>query len=145
MSFRIRKTSWQEHGEQLLSVRQRVFVEEQGVPAELEHDAEDQDALHLLACNAQGEAIGTARMLGDGHIGRMAVLAEWRGHGVGGQMLQQLIELAKQNGFPTPFLHAQCSAVGFYERFGFATSGPVFVDAGIDHRLMKLTHRGATN
>lgn len=145
MNVHITQTSWHAQGDQLLSVRHRVFVDEQGVPAELEHDAEDANALHLLAFNAAGEAVGTARMLSDGHIGRMAVLASWRGQGIGGQILQRLVRLAEANKLPQPFLHAQCRATGFYERFGFVAVGPVFLDAGIEHRLMKLTDHGTTN
>lgn len=145
MKFHITQTSWHAHGDQLLSVRQRVFVEEQGVPAGLEHDAEDASAVHLLVFNPVGDAVGTARMLRDGHIGRMAVLAAWRGQGIGGQLLQHLVRLAEKNKLPQPFLHAQCGATGFYERFGFVAEGPVFLDAGIEHRLMTLTDRGTTN
>lgn len=130
--------SWQTNAAQLLRVRYAVFVDEQGVPAELEQDAEDAGALHLLARSPDGEPIATARLLADGHIGRMAVLPAWRGQGLGTAMLQRLIEIGRQRGQARLFLHAQCHAEGFYRRCGFIAEGPVFDDAGIDHRLMVL-------
>jgi predicted GNAT family N-acyltransferase len=143
VTVHIIQTNWADHGAELLAVRRRVFVEEQGVPVELEHDAQDARALHLLALAETGAAVGTARMLDDGHIGRMAVLPEWRGRGIGSRMLRTLVTLAADSARQRPFLHAQCSAIGFYARLGFQAEGPVFVDAGIDHRLMRVTIVGA--
>lgn len=141
MKRRILCTDWGSHHAELLAIRHRVFVEEQGVPVELEHDAHDASALHLLAM-VGSDPVGTARMLPDGHIGRMAVLRDWRGRGIGSEMLRELLALAAQRGITEPFLHAQCKAVPFYERLGFVAEGEVFDDAGIDHRLMRLSPTG---
>lgn len=136
-AFTVRHVDWPVHSETLLAIRFAVFVREQGVPAELEPDEHDAAALHLLADDVDGKPIGTARMLADGHIGRIAVLPPCRGRGVGSALLSELLRIADQRGYQRVFLHAQCSAEGFYRRLGFAPVGEVFVDAGIDHRHME--------
>jgi predicted GNAT family N-acyltransferase len=118
-------------------VRTTVFVDEQQVPPELEMDSHDAESLHVLACDTAGRAIGTGRLLPDGHIGRMAVLAEWRGRGVGRALIERLLEEAKRIGMAQLVLNAQTSAIGFYQRFGFAEDGPEFVEAGLLHRTMR--------
>lgn len=119
------------------SVRQRVFIEEQHVPEALEWDGLDDAAIHVIAQDQQRQVIGTARLLQDGHIGRMAVLPEWRHQGVGSAMLKQLLLIAEQWKLAKVFLHAQTAATGFYERHGFHLLGEEFMDAGIPHRHME--------
>lgn len=137
-AFQIKQTTWQQKGNALLRIRYRVFVEEQGVPAALEHDDHDHAATHLLATCSDGGEVATARLLDDGHIGRMAVLSGFRGQGIGSAMLKQLIDIAVSRSIDRLFLHAQCTAIPFYERAGFVVEGSVFKDAGIDHRTMIL-------
>lgn len=137
MSFDVHEVSWSVHEQALLDIRVAVFVDEQGVPIELEHDTNDAGAVHLLAVNGHGDAIGTARMLGNGHIGRMAVLREHRRQGVGTALLCRLIKIAAARNQHSVFLHAQCSAITFYERLGFVAEGDIFIDAGIEHRAMR--------
>jgi predicted GNAT family N-acyltransferase len=139
MNFAIEHAHWPADRDALRQVRETVFVREQGVPLALEWDEHDAEALHLLARDQQGEPIGTGRLLADGHIGRMAVLKPWRGRGVGGALLVALMDAARQRGLKRIALNAQCSAVGFYNHFGFAAEGPVFEDAGIPHRHMQLS------
>ena len=134
--FTIRQASWQEDHTALCMVRRAVFIEEQHVPEELEWDGLDEEALHLLAEDSQGQAIATARMLGDGHIGRVAVLKPWRGRGVGKALMQQLLLLAHQRGHHHVHLDAQVDAVDFYRQQGFEAEGGIFMDAGIPHRHM---------
>lgn len=131
----IETVTWRDRAAELFDIRHRVFVVEQGVPLELEHDAYDADALHLLA-RVEGHSVATGRLLDDGHIGRMAVLPQWRGRGIGTAMLRTLVAEAQRRGLRRVFLHAQCDAIPFYERLGFVAEGEVFVDAGIDHRTM---------
>ncbi len=119
------------------SVRETVFIQEQRVPEELEWDQHDAKAIHVIAVDTNNHVIGTARLLTDGHIGRMAVLESWRKHGVGSAMLQKLLLIAKQLHLTRVFLHAQTSAIGFYEQHGFNTVGEEFMDAGIPHRYMQ--------
>ncbi|HPE81891.1 MAG: GNAT family N-acetyltransferase [Sedimenticolaceae bacterium] len=138
MAVQIAPVDWQLQQRQLLGVRIAVFVDEQGVPAELEHDRHDARAIHLLATVDDGTPVATARLLPDGHIGRMAVLKNWRGQGIGTAMLRALIGIARQKGQDSVFLHAQCRAEGFYARMGFRGEGDVFDDAGIEHRRMIL-------
>ncbi len=137
--FAIRLLSWSDALALARPVRERVFVEEQGVPRELEWDDWDARSEHAVAFDAQGGAIGTARLLPDGHVGRMAVLAPWRGKRVGSALLEALLERAKARGMPSVRLNAQIRAAGFYRRFGFAVTGPEFVEAGIPHVEMTLT------
>jgi len=129
---------WGRDRKDLLAIRYAVFVGEQGVPIELEHDAHDRTALHLLVTDPDGQPIGTARMLPEGHVGRMAVLRAWRKQGIGSAMMRELIRIAGEAGTEHLFLNAQCEAEAFYRRLGFSAEGGVFVDAGIDHRLMSM-------
>lgn len=120
------------------TVRETVFIQEQHVPAELEWDGLDEAALHVIAQDLCGEVIGTARLLANGHIGRMAVLPEWRRQGVGSAMLKALLTIARQKQHLTKvFLHAQTTAIDFYKQHGFSVEGEEFTDAGIPHRYMK--------
>lgn len=132
----IRPARWPEDAEALRQVRQAVFVEEQGVPPELEWDGLDDNCLHLLAVDADGNPVGTGRLLPDGHIGRMAVLEPWRGRGVGSALLRELMRMGAEQGFDRLVLNAQVSTIPFYERAGFQAEGAVFDDAGIPHRRM---------
>ena len=137
--FVIRPASWRVDCDQLHAVRRTVFVEEQRVPEDEEWDDADAHCHHVLALSADGKAIGTGRLLPDGRIGRMAVLGEWRGMGVGSAILRALLELARKEGFQTVKLNAQTHAVKFYARHGFVAYGRRFMEAGIPHRRMKLT------
>ena len=119
------------------TVREEVFIREQHVPAELEWDEQDAEAIHVVAYNDNDQVIGTARLLADGHIGRMAVLEPWRKNGVGSAMLEKLLLVAQQRNLSKVFLHAQTSAIGFYKHHGFRTLGEEFMDAGIPHRYME--------
>ncbi len=137
--FTIRRAAWGPDTPSLREVRTRVFIEEQKVPKELEWDELDETCIHALAI-ADDKPIGTGRLTTDGHIGRMAVLAEWRGRGVGAALLSHLMEAARDRGDDFCELNAQVSAIGFYERFGFQVRGEEFMDAGIPHRLMRLEY-----
>jgi predicted GNAT family N-acyltransferase len=117
-------------------IRTAVFVEEQGVPAEIEMDDRDATCAHALAY-VDGEAVGTGRLLADGHIGRMAVLPESRAAGVGGALLECLVDEARRRGMRAVVLSAQTHALGFYRRHGFREVGPVFDEAGIRHQEMR--------
>lgn len=129
---------WPQDKDVLLSIRFEVFVEEQGVPPELEEDALDAGALHLLARLPDAGPVATARLLPNGHIGRMAVRAPHRGRGIGSALLRVLIRHARRAGATDLFLNAQQPAEPFYHRFGFRPEGELFDDAGIPHRRMHL-------
>lgn len=135
--FGIEEGDWQDLGELARPVREAVFVAEQGVPLAMEYDQWDAVSQHAVARGADGEAIGTARLLPDGHIGRMAVLKSWRNRRVGTMLLLHLMEAARQAGLPGVMLNAQRSAEGFYRRFGFMSEGESFMDAGIPHVRMR--------
>jgi len=136
VEFGVEAGSWSELGGQARQVRDAVFVEEQKVPRDIEWDEYDSSSRHVIARDSDGGAIGTGRLLPDGHIGRMAVLADWRGKGVGRALLERLLEGARLRGHPHLALHAQTQASGFYRRFGFVEEGPEFMEAGIPHRTM---------
>ncbi|MCD9028673.1 GNAT family N-acetyltransferase [Luteimonas sp. BDR2-5] len=119
------------------AVRSTVFVGEQQVPPALERDALDTLSRHVIARDADGRAIGTGRLGPDGRIGRLAVLAGWRGRGVGDALLRALLELADAAALRTTTLHAQLAAMDLYARHGFVAHGPVFDEAGIAHRAMR--------
>lgn len=129
--------NWAILGEDAAKVRTAVFVREQGIPQEMEWDAQDGAALHVVARNALAQPIATARLVGEaggvGRIGRMAVHRGLRGFHVGQVILQTLVDAAKQRGDVEVMLHAQRSAEGFYLRQGFAARGESFEEAGIAH------------
>ena len=134
--FRVRPTLWDADRPALQSVREAVFVREQGVPVELEWDEYDATSLHVLA-EVDGDPIGTGRLLPNDQIGRMAVLPDWRGCGVGGAILTALVELAVVRGSRVVCLNAQTRAQAFYLRHGFVAEGDEFPDAGIPHIRMR--------
>jgi predicted GNAT family N-acyltransferase len=140
MSIDISPAQWDRDAAHLTEIRRRVFIQEQGVPEELELDGEDPAAWHWLALR-HGEFAGTARMLRDGHIGRVAVLERYRKLGIGSALVQAAIDHAQAQRLREVYLHAQLDAVPFYERYGFIAEGPEFVDAGINHRSMRLVLR----
>lgn len=127
---------WKKHRKELSSVRHEVFVKGQNVPEELEIDGLDDRCSHILAL-ADGKPVGTARLTPDGHIGRVAVLREFRQYGIGREIMKQIEEIAFETGFDRVELSAQLHAIPFYEKLGYTTCGEVFLDAGIEHRHMK--------
>jgi predicted GNAT family N-acyltransferase len=133
----IRVAAWAGDSDALAAIRRRVFIEEQQVPEELEWDGEDACAQHWLALR-EGQPVGTVRLLVDGHIGRMAVLARERKQGLGSKLLRAAIDAAREQAMGEVYLHAQLQALGFYARHGFVAEGEMFMDAGITHRVMRL-------
>lgn len=136
--FTIAIVPWETTSEDLLSVRQIVFVNEQGVPAEEERDEHDASSIHFLARDASRDPIGTARLLDSGRIGRVAVLREWRGRGLGRALMHAVVAETRQRGMVRPHLHAQVQTISFYESLGFVVCGEEFEEAGILHREMEL-------
>ena len=134
--------SWKEAEVDAFLVRQEVFILEQSVPAELELDELDSSAAHVLAYQ-DAHCIGTGRLVNlsakQAQIGRMAVLAKFRGKGIGKQILQKLVDLAASQGVLEIILHSQVSAIPFYGKLGFQAQGDVYEEAGIPHRNMMLT------
>ena len=138
-AFVIHETSWDRDAASLGAVRRQVFIEEQGVPEALEWDSDDATALHLLALTIEGEPIGCARLLPDGHIGRMAVLPDWRGLGIGKALLEAALGSARARGHALVKLSAQIHAAGFYQAAGFVPVGDPYEEAGIPHIAMHKT------
>lgn len=122
----------------LLTLRDTVFIQEQGVPEQRERDGLDGNCWHVLARDEEGQPIGCGRLAPEGKVGRMAVIRNWRGKGVGSALLRELIARARAQGCAEVTLDAQVSALGFYERAGFQAYGDVFDDAGLPHRAMRL-------
>ncbi|MEU2558009.1 GNAT family N-acetyltransferase [Streptomyces longispororuber] len=137
------------------AVRKEVFVAEQGVPEDLEYDAYDEGAVHVLAVRrADGAPVGTGRLLtgeaaaaknggaaGVGALGRLAVLRSARGLGAGAALVRAIEDAARARGLDAVDLHAQTQALGFYERLGYEAYGPEFLDADIPHRAMRRALR----
>ncbi|MDE2367581.1 MAG: YbgC/FadM family acyl-CoA thioesterase [Burkholderiales bacterium] len=139
--------SWAEQGDAAREIRQQVFADEQRIPAEILVDEADASAVHALLINRLGMAVASGRLLasapGVGQIGRMATLATVRGAGIGRVLLDALVDHARARGDQELRLHAQSTAVSFYERAGFERSGPDFVEAGIGHVPMRQLLRPA--
>lgn len=137
--------------EACFALRKEVFVGEQGVPEDIEYDAYDAGAVHVLAIREDGVPLGTGRLLHGaaaaaktdgggpsvGSLGRLAVAKEARGLGVGVALVRGIEEAARARGLTAVDLHAQTHALGFYERLGYEAYGPEFPDAGIPHRAMR--------
>ncbi|MCW8853327.1 MAG: GNAT family N-acetyltransferase [Gammaproteobacteria bacterium] len=134
--YKIIKTSWKEDRQALSQVRRKVFIEEQKVPEELEWDEFDETSHHVLALDSQNNPIGTGRIKPDGQIGRMAVLKNWRNKSVGKAILEELLKIAIRSNYPETYLHAQLTAIKFYEKSGFIVNSDEFMDAGIPHKTM---------
>lgn len=141
--MKIVEADWDTLQRELGEIRHAVFVAEQQVPEELEWDGEDPYARHWLAYDDDGQPVGTARLTRSGQVGRMAVLPEHRGRGIGSALLKAIVKHARRQDRRELFLHAQQHAIGFYERAGFVVEGPEFMDAGIPHRVMRLILRDA--
>ena len=134
----IQVVDWHQQQDALRAIRKAVFIDEQHVPKDLEWDGQDENCTHFLA-SVNATPVATARLTAKGQIGRMAVLREYRGIGIGSRLLAAVIEQARQSGFEQVFLHAQVNVIGFYEKFGFSAEGDIFIDAGIEHRTMRLS------
>ncbi|KAA0011256.1 GNAT family N-acetyltransferase [Billgrantia pellis] len=137
-SIEIREGGWAELGTQASEIRRVVFIEEQQVPLEEEWDGRDEASRHFLALR-NGIPLGTARLLPDGHIGRVAVLDKARRLGIGAALMRAAIESACRLGHAQVELAAQTHAIAFYENLGFSAYGDTFMDAGIPHRNMLLS------
>ncbi len=126
---------YKSHTEDICAIRYEVFVGEQNVPEELEIDGLDGEAKHVLAF-VDELPIGTGRILGDGHIGRVAVLRDYRGLGIGKMIMKELIKWAQDMSLDKVWLSSQWQAHSFYLDLGFVCIGEIYKEAGIDHIKM---------
>ena len=146
--FKLVHGAWEEYSCELSAVRHAVFIEEQHVPEELEWDEFDESCHHVLVTDSVNRPVGTGRIKSDGHIGRMAVLNDCREQGIGSAILAAMLEYAEQQHYPRVFLHAQMTAIPFYEKHGFMVCSARFMDAGIPHKTMSRVagnHVSGTN
>ncbi|WP_022966788.1 GNAT family N-acetyltransferase [Denitrificimonas caeni] len=130
--LQVRIADWHKDNADLRRIRESVFIQEQGVTPEQEWDSDDASATHFLAYEGDF-AIGTARLLADGCIGRVSVLKDWRGLNVGEHLMRAVIHEAERLGLKQQILTAQIHAAGFYERLGFTAVSDEFLEAGIPH------------
>jgi len=131
----IKVADWSKEKDDLSDIRRLVFIEEQNVPEEMEWDEFDETSTHFLV-TLKDQAIACARLKTDGQIGRMAVLPEYRNQGFGSKLLQFVLAEANTQDINHVYLHAQISAIPFYEKLGFITRGNIFHEANIPHREM---------
>lgn len=134
--LRLELMPWEKARTHAAPIRFTVFVEEQKVPREIELDEHDARCVHAVVFDGD-QAVGTGRLLPDGHIGRMAVLKDWRRRGVGALMLKALVERARERGHAEVVLAAQVRAVPFYRAHGFVAEGDEYMEAGIPHQDMR--------
>jgi predicted GNAT family N-acyltransferase len=136
---RIELLPWEEAQPVAGPLRFAIFVGEQNVPPGIELDDLDASCVHAVAYDVDGKAVGTGRLLPDGHIGRMAVVVEWRRRGIGAEILEALVNEARTRGHKEVMLSAQLQAAEFYRGAGFVAEGKVFEEAGILHQKMRRT------
>ncbi|MCP3968650.1 MAG: GNAT family N-acetyltransferase [Lentisphaerae bacterium] len=130
-------TDFESMQKEIEGIRTEVFVIEQNVPVELEMDGFDKDCVHVVVFDEK-EPVATARLLPDGHIGRVAVRKKWRKLGIGKLIMQKLIDAARESNFDEIIVSAQCRVEEFYQKLGFTSFGEVYDDANIDHIDMRL-------
>ncbi len=136
--LQVRRVNWSDSEDALTQLRTAVFVEEQGVPANITFDGNDIDAQHLLVTQ-ENKPVACARLMPDGKITRMAVLDDYRGQGVGRIMLDELLTIAREKALSEVYLHAQTQATDFYAKSGFIAEGPEFTEGGLPHIKMTRT------
>ncbi len=136
-NIKIRIADWNNDNKMLATIRRQVFIDEQNVPEELEWDKDDNTSTHFIA-SIDNKPIATARLTANGQIGRMAVLAEYRNQGVGKKLLHFVLQHVASISLKQVFLHAQITAIPFYEKQGFTAFGHIFYEANIPHREMSL-------
>lgn len=138
MSYKLQSGSWDELEQDAKQIRKAVFVIEQQIPEQEEWDAQDALSLHFVVYVPDQhlnlvQPIATARLLKNNSIGRVAVLKQYRGQGVGCLIMQKVIEQAKIEQREYVELSSQVHAVAFYESLGFIKEGEVYLDCGIPH------------
>ncbi len=136
--FSMRSASWQDDQDEIVFVRRQVFIIDQKIPESDEWDDADENSSYVLAFSEKRDVVGTGRIEPNGKIARLAVIAEYRGQGVGSAMLTRLVEEARKKGFSQVFLHAQTHALNFYKKFGFVSDEEIFSEGGIPHVLARL-------
>lgn len=139
--FNFEIVTWQDAEREIRFVRDAVFVEELGISAELEWDGPDANYFYVIARDGAGSPVGIGRIGSDGHIGRMAVLPAFRGKGIGGDILNNLLQIANANKLGNVWLNAQIAVTAFYAKYGFGPVGNKFKEAGIGHIKMELQLR----
>ena len=141
MAARIEDGEWARLGEAARSVRHVVFVIEQNIPVKLEDDGLDPECHHVVAFDQDAKPIGTARLLPNAHLGRMCVLKNQRGKGVGSELVKRLLQVARAKGYSKVILESQVHAKDFYLKLGFVQDKErgVFMTAGIPHVEMSCS------
>lgn len=135
MTILVRPADWHCERSSIRTIREKVFVQEQKVPTELEWDDQEESAQHFLVFLDE-KVVGTGRLTKEGKVGRMAISKTVRGQGLGAQLLRAICDYAQQSGYHRIYLHAQQHAEGFYTKAGFCKEGSVFYEAGIPHIKM---------
>jgi predicted GNAT family N-acyltransferase len=158
MVHSITPTNWQTDQASLINIRELVFIQEQSVPVADEWDDKDETAIHFLVRSLESKAIACARLLVENyageiknctgknvfHIGRVAVLEEYRKQDIGRDLIRAIISYCNtRHPDYKIYLHAQTSRQRFYEYLGFAAQGPIFIDAGIPHIEMWFSYQEA--
>ena len=139
-NLKVEIVKWIDSHAQLKNIREKVFIQEQKVTPQLEWDGMDEKAIHFLVFNDKA-AIGCARAIvikDHMQLGRMAVLKEYRGQGIGGALIEKAVTTAKLNQLSAIYISAQCHAIDFYKKFGFEVTSDIYLDAEIPHRDMTL-------
>ena len=141
--FRIELMDWERARTVAGPIRYGIFFSEKDAPPGIELDEQDKDCVHAIAYTGDAKAVGTARLLPDGHIGRMAVVEEWRRLGVAAALLDALTEEARRRGHKEVMLSVPLQAADFYRSHGFNAEGKVFEEGGILYENMRKGLQGS--
>ena len=133
----VRIADWNNEKDKLSEIRRLVFIEEQSVPEKIEWDDYDTSSIHYAA-ELENKIVAVARLKSDGQLGRMAVIAEYRHQGIGSELLRFILKDIRLKKQIEVYLHAQVSAISFYEKQGFKVHSEIFYEASIPHKKMLL-------
>lgn len=136
MGLNFKEVDWSEACDAIRSIRYKVFVIEQHFENKMLEDRHDPYCHHILVTDDNQAPIGCGRLNQDGRIGRIAVVMSHRGHGVGTNLLGQLIKIARQSHIPRLSLNAETDLSHFYDQQQFLADGPVFMKQGVPHQRM---------
>lgn len=138
-SFKFIQVDWITAADEIMQIREKVFIVEQRFDKETLLDHQDSDSFHLLVRDSQGRAVGCGRLNQKGRIGRIAVMIDQRGLGIGTMLLRKLIQIAEKSKIHTLTLNTETQLTHFYDQQKFHVDGPVYMKQGVPFQRMRMS------